>query len=135
MNLKKQKKSICVLLIISMLFLGMCFESVQAGSSFSCESTTFTTSTIRSTERTTLTSQIYAEETLAWQDCITSFQQAVRLTFSRTTRGIALYLALVDILPQVSPIYYTSSNCELSKESSSNTIIINFIHHKDGKKA
>lgn len=135
MNFGRQKKSICFLLMICMLFLGMCFESIQTDSSFSCENTTYTVSTIRSAERTTLTKQVYYDETLAKEESITDSQQAVRRLFTRTSRGIALNLAFVDILPQISPIFYTSLDCELAQESSSNTIIVNYIHHKDGKKA
>lgn len=135
MKLGRQKKSICFLLMICMLFLGMCFESIQTDSSFSCENTVYTVSTIRSAERTTLTKQVYYEETIAKEESITDPQQAVQRLFNRTSRGIALNSAFVDILPQISPIFYTSLDCELAQESSSNTIIVNYIHHKDGKKA
>ena len=135
MNFGRQKKSICFLLMICMLFLGMCFENIHADSSFSCENTTYTISTIRSAEETTLTKQVYYEETLAKEESIMDPQQAVRRIFSRISRGISLNLAFVDILPQISPIFYTSLDCELAQESSSNTIIVNYIHHKDGKKA
>lgn len=135
MKLEKQKKSICFLLMICMLFLGMCFENIQTDSFFSYETTTHSASTLRSGERTTLTSQVYQEETLARQDGITSFSQDVRRCFSRTTRGTALNLLFVDILPLISPIILISSDCELAQESSSRTVIVNYIHHKDGKKA
>lgn len=135
MRFGRQKKSICFLLMICMLFLGMCFENIQTDSSFSCENTTYTVSTISSGERTTLTKQVYYEENLAKEESITDTQQAARRIFNRISRGISLNLAFVDILPQNSPIIYTSSDCELAKESSSNAIIVNYIHHKDGKKA
>lgn len=113
----------------------MCFENIQTDSSFSCDNTSYSVSTICSGERTTLTKQVYYEETLAKEESIMDPQQAVRRIFSRISRGISLSLVFVDILPQNSPIIYTSSDCKLAKESSSNAIIVNYIHHKDGKKA
>lgn len=135
MKFGKQQKCIYFLFIIGMLFLGMCFENIQTGSSFSCENATHTVSTIRSSERTTLTKQVYHDETLTREDCVVSIRQAVRRTFTRTCRGISLNLAFVDILPQFFPFICSSSDCELVKEFSSNTVIVNYIHHKDGKKA
>ena len=135
MRFEKQKKSICFLFMICLLFLGMCFENVQTDSSFLYENTTHTASTLRSVEKPTLTDQVYRQETLSEQAYAINLRQAVRRPFTRTNRGAALNLIFVDILPQISPIIYTSSDCELANESFSNTVIVNYIHHKDGKKA
>ncbi len=135
MRMEKQKKSICFLLLICMLFLGMCFENVQADSFFLTKTTAQATSTIRSAGHSTLTNLVYHEEAIAKQDCATDINQVVRRCLNRTLRGTALNLIFVDILPQISPIILTSADCELTEESSSCTVIVNYIHHKDGKKA
>lgn len=135
MRFWKQKKSICFLFMICILFLGMCFENVQTDSSFLCENTAHTVSTLRSTESPTLTDHVYRQETFSEQAYAVNLRQAVRRTFTRTNKGAALNLIFVDILPQISPTIYTSSDCELIHESFSNTVIVNYIHHKDGKKA
>lgn len=134
---RKPQKSICFLLIICLLFLGMCSERVQADSSFSCSDETafHTDSSLRSVEKSILTDQLYVQETLTRESGITGLRQAVRRVFARTYRGAALSLILADILPPISHIITASNDCELSAEPSSNTIIVSFIHHKDGKKS
>ena len=131
----KQKKSLCFLLMICMLFLGMCVESVQADSFFSYESSAHTASTLLSGERTTLTAQEYPVETISRDEYFTSSSQIIRRSFSRNNRGTALSLLFVDTLPQISPFIQASSDIELTAESSCSTVIVNYIHHKDGKKA
>ena len=135
MNQWKQKKSLCFLLMICMLFLGMCVENVQADSFFSYESSAHTASTLLSGDRTTLTAQEYTVENISRDECFTSTSQIVRRSFNRSTRGTALSLLFMDILPQISPFIQMSSDLELADESSCSTVIVNYIHHKDGKKA
>lgn len=135
MNQLKQKKSICFFFMICMLFLGMCVENIQPDSFFSYESSTHTASTLLSGKRTTLTTQEYQVETISREEFIASSNQNVYRSFNRSNRGTALSLLFVDILPQISPIILTSADCELTKESSSSTVIVGYIHHKDGKKA
>lgn len=137
MRFWKQKRSICFLSMICILFLGMCFENVQTDSSFSysSENTAHTASTFRSARHATLTNSFYKQGTLTNEDCVTNLRQAVRRTFTRANKSAALNLILVDILPQISPIIYTSSDCQLTPEPFSNTIIVSYIHHKDGKKS
>lgn len=135
MNQWKQKKSLCFLLMICMLFLGMCVENAQADSFFSYESSSHAASTLLSGERTTLTTQEYPVENISRDECFTSSSQIVRRSFSRSNRGTALSLLFVDILPQISPFIQASSDSELTDESSCSTVIVNYIHHKDGKKA
>lgn len=135
MNLLKQKMSIYFLLLICMLFLGMCIENVHADSFFSYESSAHAASTLLSGERTSLTAQEYTVVTISRQDFVTCSNQIIRRSFTRNTRGTALLLLFVDILSQISPFIQTSSDFELTDESSCSTVIVNYIHHKDGKKA
>lgn len=135
MNQQKQKKSLCFLLIICMLFLGMCIETIQADSFFSYESSAHAASALLSGERTTLTTQEYPAENIAKDECFTDLYQVIRRSFGHHNKGIALSLLCVDTLPQIFPFIQTSSDCELTAESSSRTVIVTYIHNQDGQKA
>lgn len=131
----KQKKSLCFFLIICMLFLGMCVENIQADSFFSYESSAHSASSLLSGERTTLTTQEYLVSNISKDECITNSNQVIPRSFIRNSKGTALSLLFVDLLPLIFPLIQTSSDDELTNESYFSTIIINYIHHKDGKKA
>lgn len=131
----QQKKSLCFFLIIGILFLGVCPENIQADSFFSYESSTHSASSLLSGERTTLTTQEYLVSNISKDECITNSNQVIPRSFIRNSKGTALCLLFVDLLPLIFPLIQTSSDDELTNESYFSTIIINYIHHKDGKKA
>lgn len=131
----QQKKSLCFFLIIGILFLGVCAENIQADSFFSYESSTHSASPLLSGERTTLTTQEYLVSNISKDECITNSNQVIPRSFIRSSKGTALCLLFVDLLPLIFPLIQTSSDDELTNESYFRTIIINYIHHKDGKKA
>lgn len=131
----QQKKSLCFFLIIGILFLGVCAENIQADSFFSYESSTHSASSLLSGERTTLTTQEYLVSNISKDECITNSNQVIPRSFIRNSKGAALCLLFVDLLPLIFPLIQTSSDDELTNESYFSTIIINYIHHKDGKKA
>lgn len=131
----KQKKSLCCFIMICMLFLGMCVESIYAGSFFSYESSAHSASTLLSGKRISLTTQEYKVENISKEECFTSSNPVIRRSFSRGNKGMTLSLLFVDILPLFFPFIQTSSDYELATESSCSTMIVNYIHHKDGKKA
>lgn len=134
MNQWKQKKSLCFLLIICILFLGMCIDNNQADSFFSYESSVHTASTLLG-KGTTLTAQEYTIESISKDECFIGSCQIARRSFSPGNKGTSLSLLFVDILPQNSSLTQISSDIELTDESSCSTVIVNYIHHKDGKKA
>ena len=70
MNSRKQHKSICFILILSMLFLGMCFENIEADSSLAYQLVSQADSTLRSSQNTSLSRQIYMEDLEGWADSI-----------------------------------------------------------------
>lgn len=131
----QQKKSLCFFLIIGILFLGVCAENIQADSFFSYESSTHSASSLLSGEQTTLTTQEYLVSNISKDECITNSNQVIPRSFIRNSKGTALCLLFVDLLPLIFPLIQTSSDDELTNESYFSTIIINYIHHKDGKKA
>ena len=131
----KQKKSLFFFIIIFMLFLGMCVENIQADSFFSYESSAHSASTLLSGKRITLTSQEYKVESYSKNDFFTNSCSVIRRPFSRSNKSTALSLLFVDILPLIFPFIQTSCDYELTDESSCSTVIIHYIHRKDGKKA
>ena len=78
MNNRKQHKSICFILILSMLFLGMCFENIEADSFLAYQLVSQADSTLRSSQNTSLSRQIYMEDLEGWADSIvcTTTEQA-----------------------------------------------------------
>lgn len=133
MNQWKQKKSLCFLLVICILFLGMCIDNNQANSFFSCESSVHTASTLLG-KRTSLTAQEYTIESISKDEYFTASCQIARRSFNPGNKGTSLSLLFVDILPQNFSLTQISSDIELTDESSCSTVIVNYIHHKDGKK-
>lgn len=131
----KQKKCLYFIIMVCMLFLGMCVEKIQSDSFFSYESSAHSASTLLSGKRITLTTQEYKVENISKEECFSSSNPVIRRSFSRGNKGIALGLLFVDILPLFFPFIQTSSDYELATESSCSTMIVNYIHHKDGKKA
>ena len=91
MNSRKQHKSICFILILSMLFLGMCFENIEADSSLAYQLVSQADSTLRSSQNTSLSRQIYMEESIG-RPVGNSIQLNARRNNSRTGRGTACYL-------------------------------------------
>lgn len=134
MNQWKQKKSLCFLLMICILFLGMCIDNNQADSFFSYESSVHTASTLLG-KGTTLTAQEYTIESISKDEYFIGSSQIARRSFSPGNKGTSLSLLFVDILPQNSSLTQISSDIELADEFSCSTVIVNYIHHKDGKKA
>lgn len=102
MNSRKQHKSICFILILSMLFLGMCFENIEADSSLAYQLVSQADSTLRSSQNTSLSRQIYMEESIG-RPVGNSIQLNARRNNSRTGRGTDVSLLSADILLQTFP--------------------------------
>lgn len=135
MKIKKQHKSICFLLMISMLFLGMCFEDIEADSCFAYQLSVQTNSTLRSMQNTSLSHQSFTEETTIGQPVSAIIRQAAKRSCSRTGRNSELDLLSAEILWHNFPTFFTLSSRESGYEIPSNTVIVDYIHHKDGKKS
>ena len=134
MNIRKQKHSLSVILIIFMLFLGTCYEDIHAGFSFTYRLNTQTDSTLRSSQNTSLSNQAYLEESPG-KPIGSVIRQAARRNSSKTGRDTYLSLFTAGILWQFYPITFILLSHSYGSEVHSNTVIIDYIHHKDGKKA
>lgn len=135
MRLSRQQQRIYILFILSMLFLGMCLEDFQAGSSLMYHVSTQTDSTLRSSQGMTLSSQVYKEENSFGQRTGEYIRQALRRGSGKTGRERILNLLSVQVLWQTFPVTFTLLSHACGSKIYSNAVIMDFIHHKDGKKA
>lgn len=133
MHMRKQNNIICLLLTAIMLLSGMCYEKVHADSLFSYESLADNTSSMDSSDSLADNTVLLLGELFSQRNVITSIRHT-RQTDERTGPRTDLYLSFVDALPHYSIFYSMAADVELYSEARSNTVIINFIHHKDGKK-
>lgn len=134
MNIRKQHKSICFILILSMLFLGMCFEDIEADSFLASQLVSQTESTLRSTQNTSLSKQVYMDESIG-KPVGNSVQLNVRRNNSRTGRSTDISLLSADILLQTFPHTSIVLSAIHGSASHSTSVIVDYIHLKDGKKA
>jgi len=132
----KKRKSICFLLIIAMLFMGMCFEKIHTDSLF-LNNESSKSASIRSCEQL-ISSEVFClqEENLRQSSNTESFmRQAVRHSIIRNSRNVDINLLHADILPQYSPISVSDAICGIIPVIFNNLIVAGYIHDKDGKKA
>lgn len=113
----------------------MCSEKAQTDSFFVYEISNHIVSTIRSCQNNDFIQQVFKEETLAQQDCAAFIKNSARRVTEKTGRQLSVELSYVDILPSSKPFISTASDKENCPEAHSNTIIVSYIHLKDGKKA
>ncbi len=132
----KTKRSICFLLIISMLFMGMCFEDIHADSLF-LNNNSNQSASIRSGERI-ISSEIfclYEENLRQSSDIVSAIRQLVKRNTTRIGRNSDINLLYVDNFPQYFQISVSHTICGVTPVIFNNLIISRYIHEKDGKKA
>lgn len=134
MRIKNNNSFISLLLVICMLLSGMCFERFETDSFFSYKYSKDTSSVLNSDSDVSTSSKILVEEPLGQRDAITSSRQS-RHSEERTGARTDLYLSFLEILPLNPALIFSSIADNLYNEIISNTVIINYIHQKDGKKA
>lgn len=134
MNHTKQRKSLCFILILSMLFFGMCFENLEADSFLSYLLTTQADSMLRSSQNTSLSQQVYIEDTLG-RPVGNVIRLSERRNNSRIGRETDLDLLSAELLLQIFPITFILLSHFYGSEAHSNSVIVDYIHQKDGKKA
>ena len=143
MHVKRQQKNICILLITFILFLGMCFDSVQTDSYLpytaleaSDEISDITTALLQDTHNTSFSNQIFSETVLGRQ--VSSFvhnQFARRILSTKSGKGNSLAFFLLHLLPLLLSSFLISDAYEFQPDIRNTSIIIQYIHHKDGKKS
>ena len=132
----KMKRSICFLLVIAMLFMGMCYENIQTDSFFANNEISQSAS-IRSSEHITA-SQIffvYEENLRQNSNLFSAMRQMPRRTSARIGRSADINLLFVDNMPQYIQIFVPHTICGITPVIFNNLIISNYIHEADGEKA
>ncbi len=128
------KNYICLLMIVSMIFSGICFEDTTTYSLFSY-ATSESTSTYLDLQNGLASSQKLCTLQMLGQRNIISSPKTPRRSYD--IRGIrtVLFKSLADIFLQNSSLLYASESVDIFNEFFSNTVIITYIHMQDGQKA
>lgn len=132
MQMKRRNNFICFLLAITMLISGMCFNSAKADSLFSCKNSVNSTSTIHSFDNLWSHPEVRTEEISGVRILTSSIKSENR---SGAHTRLDCHLNSVEILSQNFFCYSTAVADDFYSEIRSNTVIINYIHQKDGKKS
>ncbi len=135
MNPRQPRKSICFLLILALLFLGACSDDIRTAASFSHGIYDTEATVIRSCQNDSLTQQLFHEETLSQHSCAALIKDSAKRTADKTGRGIFSLLSYVESLPPTNPFIHIAATGHCCQVIHSNTVIISYIHGKDGKKA
>ncbi len=141
MYFKKYQSHICFLLIISLLLCGMCFDNVQTDSSFVCSTFCETMSDadsmfdLLSFQHAFSAEQIYSQKIPEQREISAIIRQSVRINIIKMGRRNYHALWTAAIFPHYLfciLMYHANTAIHAVR---SNTIILGYIHHKDGKKS
>lgn len=135
-----QIKSICLIIITSVLLVGMCPTGMVADSFFASRHSQAsvqdaTRTTLRSTPSVATRSVAYTQETMPEQETVLTPTTALRRIHIR--QGNRNHFSLHGILNISSSHANISGNHTglLLIEHFSSMVIVNYIHHQDGAKA
>lgn len=142
---QRKRKIFCFLLILPILFFGMCLDNVPADSFFGYSETASgeglssdlvhagSTSAYRFL-RDISAEQAYVPETLRTGDVVFAPRQTVRKSGIRICRGGCFAANTMDPLPLLFPPASGSDSHILFCEIISNSVILDYIHRQDGQK-
>lgn len=136
----RQIKSICFIVIVSVLLMGMCPTGMVADSFFASSrshavSQDATRTVLRATASATTRTVAYTQETLPeYENAYTPTTPSRRLNMRQGNRVYLFIHEISDILSAHSNLSGNPTGY-LFAEIFSNTIIIRYIHHQDGAKA
>lgn len=133
MTIRKNKNLLCLILAIAMIFSGMCSNSIKADSVLECLNLNNVTSTLDSSDDTSVPPEFRYEE-ISGARIVSNAIKSDRRSEEKTNHRTDSYLANSEILQQNFTSFFDYVACEISFDFHSATIIINYIHQKDGKK-
>ena len=141
MCINKTQKNVCILLFTFILLLGMCFDTVQVDSFFSCtaleiadEHSTQTLPALEGSHNISFLNQICSEVTLG-QPTSAIQQQVIRRSFrTGTGKGYRFAYLFLYLLPLLFASILTWKAYSFIPDIRKSSIIIRYIQHKDGKK-
>ena len=134
-----QIKRICLIVIVSVLFMGMCPTGMDADSFFvssrSHATQDATRPLIRCVSSGSTRTIAYKQETLPeYETVLTPITLQRRISMRQNNRDCFSLYGTANILSMYSKESGRHIGC-LFDEIVSNTVIVNYIHHQDGAKA
>ena len=129
-----RQKTISLILIIAMFFLGMCYGNTQADSSLMYGIIHHTDSVFVNSGVNELPEQLSTDTTERMISANAYLRQESRRVNTRTNRAINCLFLIVEFLSQMFPVIFASSVLSQTYHAPGNHVIIRYIHEKDGKK-
>lgn len=127
-----RNKIINIILILSLLLSGMCFNDYRTDSRFMCSST-------NSDGSFSHTDNLSSSEELCTIELLNNISSLYVRSENKSTSYNLQYNAFAGLTELLSDIIYSSSIISWNEQSAlpiaSNKIIIAYIHHKDGSKS
>ncbi len=131
---QKSGRRICFILVLFLLFSGMCLESVQVDSSFACTVVDNSISYLSSYEVTISETKVNAAELVGVRNPSYVEQLANRSICNRKTEKVSMeFLRIEEEIQSFSNLFAATNQVQLSK-SYGRAAVINYIHNQDGKK-
>lgn len=135
----KYKHSICFLFIICLLFFGVYCEIPSNTPVFVCSTSDsvsdYDSHTLPGFGDSTASKQVYATQSLEQREIISGIRLSARRNSLRINRGNLFTLSLTYIISWLFINSFVAYIREVISLFHNNTIILNYIHHKDGKKS
>ncbi len=139
MYYNKLKHSICFLFIICLFFFGVYCEIPSSTPVFVCSASDsaadYPSDTLPGLRSVLSSKQIYTNEALEEREIISGIRLSARRNTFRISRNILFAFSLIYVM---SRLFANSFATYIRKAISlfhHDTIILNYIHHKDGKKS
>ena len=129
-----RKNCISLLLVITMIFTGMCFNDIKTDSIFSCAYDDSSASIIYSLNDDGSHPTVCTIEMLGSRSTLSALKPNRR---SQETIGVKLHLCLsLQSNHLQNPLYtYMAVSGQPSADAFSLTVIVTYMHNQDGKKA
>lgn len=127
-------KLACFIVAIMLLFTGMC-SGIQEADSFFAYNMQQPKATVLSTSGNIQDSYVrYTRESISSARDVLMMTSMARRVCMRVGTRMPLVLSQVEIPSQILFIYLLTVGAIISQTISNETVILRFIHHKDGKK-
>lgn len=129
-----RRKSLFLLLIICMLFSGMCYEDAQADSSLMCQIMHHADSSLLGVPLTDLSGQVYAKLSEEPDSIRAYVRQARPGTDEKSVRAVSMLTFTAALSLLLLPAVAAGVFVRMRIPACGSNSIICYIHQKDGKK-
>ena len=146
MHLMDRRTRVTVLILLCILFWGMCFGNMQTDSSFACtesagsgledrDASASPASVLRPVGKPAPAAQAYGQKVLNQCEDTLVLRHHIRRASPRPGRGGSFLFVLISVISLFFPLFFVVRTHVDFHEIYSNTVIIRYIHHKDGQKS